>query len=442
MSEEKEAGLKILKAEIKNFKNIEYREVEFEGKSALIIGSNGKGKSSLIQAVCSPINSKMIPFEPIKKGEEKGHVILTIGGDLHGEQVKYNVECYFSQEHKRGRLVLKTEDGTSISSVKANLSSILGNISFDIMEFMRMAKTDSGKPSEAGVKKQIELVKSLMPEEAIKVLYELDLEREKIYSERTEIRREIKYIKSDLESNSFTLEDIEKYKEQVSASEYSIKIEKGKEINDNIQKSIEFINHSDDSVKSIDEDIAALQLKRKELLTKKAQCEAFISKHKEVDVDSLLIQMDSISEHNSNHLKIAEMKAKEEKLKEAEVSSEKISERITQISSEKVQLFSSAKLPVKGLTFNESSVMYDGLPLTEEQHPTSRLIAIGLKIGMALNPNLRLLVIKDGSLLDNKTMKYVLDACDKKGYQLLIEQVSDEDSEEVKVEFIENNPVD
>jgi hypothetical protein len=61
---------------------------------------------------------------------------------------------------------------------------------------------------------------------------------------------------------------------------------------------------------------------------------------------------------------------------------------------------------------------------------------------MALNPNLRLLVIKDGSLLDNKTMKYVLDACDKKGYQLLIEQVSDEDSEEVKVEFIENNPVD
>jgi hypothetical protein len=93
-------------------------------------------------------------------------------------------------------------------------------------------------------------------------------------------------------------------------------------------------------------------------------------------------------------------------------------------------------MPVKGLAFDEENVTFRDLPLSEGNIPTSQLIGIGLKIGMALNPNLRLLVIRDGSLLDDKTMKFILKTCEEKGYQLLIEVVKHEGGE-LSLEFIE-----
>jgi len=55
---------------------------------------------------------------------------------------------------------------------------------------------------------------------------------------------------------------------------------------------------------------------------------------------------------------------------------------------------------------------------------------------MAMNPNLRLMVIKDGSLLDKKTLEYILKICESKGYQLLIEMV-DRDGGDLSIEFVE-----
>jgi recombinational DNA repair ATPase RecF len=56
-----DSGLKVLKASITNFKNITHKEVELNGRSVMFVGPNNVGKSSLIQAICSPINSKFMP---------------------------------------------------------------------------------------------------------------------------------------------------------------------------------------------------------------------------------------------------------------------------------------------------------------------------------------------------------------------------------------------
>ncbi len=122
---------------------------------------------------------------------------------------------------------------------------------------------------------------------------------------------------------------------------------------------------------------------------------------------------------------------------EKKASADKLSSRLKKIEEEKKALFSSAKMPVKGLEFDEENVTFRGLPLSEDQLPTSQLIGVGLKIGMALNPNLRLLVIRDGSLLDETTMNFILKTCEDKGYQLLIEMVEKTESGEVSLEFIE-----
>ena len=82
-------GLKSLSLDIDNFKSIDKMIVEIGGRSLLIIGKNGAGKSSFIQAMMSPLNSKMLPSEPIKKGQERAKISHKIGGVLNGQYEEY-----------------------------------------------------------------------------------------------------------------------------------------------------------------------------------------------------------------------------------------------------------------------------------------------------------------------------------------------------------------
>ncbi|MFN5416459.1 MAG: AAA family ATPase [Flavobacteriia bacterium] len=445
-----ETGLKILKASITNFKNITFKEVEFNGRSAMFVGPNNVGKSSLIQAICSPVNANFMPLEPIKKGEERAKVELTIGGALHGEQVVYNVACYFSAEHSRGRLVLENEEGAKITGGKGVLQEIIGNISFDIMDFIRLGRTDTGKVSTAGVKQQIELLKTLMSKESIEKLWKLDQEKSKIYAERTEINNGIRYLQGNITNNHFTVEEIELYQEEKTASDVSAKIEDARKKNETFKKCEDYIKFKDitkseatrdlfdllDTASIKDTEQAIVKI-IEDLIDKKVeQCQSYMDKNPLIDIDSLNKEMDELSKHNQNVLKVKQLQEDEKNLKDRQKESDEITKRLAEIEDEKIKLFASSELPVKGLAFNEEMVTYEGLPLSDDQIPTSRLIGIGVRIGMALNPNLKLLVIKDGSLLDKKTLDFILKVCDKEGYQLLIEMVQPEGTE-LSIDFIE-----
>lgn len=440
----KNDGLKVLKAEITNFKNIDYREVEFNGRSVIIAGPNQAGKSSLIQAICSPLNSKYIPLEPIKEGEEKGKVELTIGGKLDGEDVTYSIEYFFTQGNKRGRLALFDEEGTQIKGgEKGILNSIIGDISFDIMEFVSLGRTKTGAKSVEGVRKQIEILKSIMPKDAIKKIHELDTEKQEKYDLRHSVNLEVKFLKSKLDQSAFTQEEIDKYSEVLSVKDLMEEIQKAQEKNGIYDKSEEIVDSYEDNCKELDEEIAELEVKlkkrkaeREHLDVQKAKCEAWMKKNPKKDISDLQEKIDNIQEHNSNVAKVQDYEKSRKELDEKSKESDNLTERLKAIEEEKKAVFSNAKMPVKGLEFDEDNVTFRGLPLSEGNIPTSQLIGVGLKIGMAMNPNLKLLVIRDGSLLDQKTMNFILDVCEKKGYQLLIEVVKHEGGD-LSVEFIE-----
>lgn len=80
MSEEKkpEDGLHIKSATITNFKNIDYKQIDIDGRTLLVSGKNRQGKSSLLQALTSPLNAKVIPQRPVKDGEEQGNVEIEL----------------------------------------------------------------------------------------------------------------------------------------------------------------------------------------------------------------------------------------------------------------------------------------------------------------------------------------------------------------------------
>ena len=438
----KEEGIKVLNLVVKNFKNIEKTEVDFAGRSATIIGKNGAGKSSLIQAICSPVNGKYIPSVPIKKGEERGSIELKIGGKLDGREEVYTLDLQFSERHNKGKITITNSDGDLVSGGKRLISEIVGNIGFDIQEFIKLGVTSNGSISKPGVQEQIEILKGLMPEDIVIKMHGLDLESKEVYDDRTDINRDIKYAKSKLEGHEYSQEELEFYAEAKDTKSIVTKmsgIEKELEdfnkVSNGVDSTIESINKTSKDIDILKKELELKQSNMIELSTKLEKGRAWLLGKTKPSIEALNNELLDANQHNAKFNEIKELGNSQSAIRKLESSSEKMTARLESIKTEKKDIFASSPLPVKDLTFDEEGIYYKGLPFHEDQHPTSVIIGIGVKVAMALNPNLKLLIIRDGSLLDDKTLTWILKQCDKDGYQIFIERVND--NEEVDIEFIE-----
>ena len=91
-----------------------------------------------------------------------------------------------------------------------------------------------------------------------------------------------------------------------------------------------------------------------------------------------------------------------------------------------------AALPVEGLTLEgvEDSaalrVLWNGLPLS--QASAAEKLRVGMAVGMARNPTLRIVRIEHGSLLDRESMAALEHMAAEKDFQVWIERVADQDS--------------
>lgn len=443
MKKQTEEGLKLLKAEIKNFKNISYKEVDFEGKSAIILGKNNAGKSSFLQAIESPMDSKYIPLKPVKEGEEHGEIEIEVGGILNGEMTRYKLAVYFSPEHQKGRIKVYDADGAEIKSGKSIIESIVGNVGFDIFDFVKKSRTDTGRPSAAGLKEQIETLKQLMPHEGVVELDQLDIEIELAYNSRTEINAQVKNLE-ETSKHDLTQEDIDKYSKELPTAEVKEKItslsdevEKWNKIKEKHTDNEELLVELPLSIEEKEKELKKLKEALAEAQEKKPKYDKYFKKNPEKpSIDSLTKELEEINNHNDVHKEIKKLEESNENLRKKKEGSKSLTDAILVMRDEKKEVFAKYPLPVKGLAFDEENITYKGLPLHDDQINTATLITIGAKISMAMNPNLRLIIIKDGSLLDKDGIDLILKVCDKHNYQVLIEKVSDE-GEGVEVKFVE-----
>ena len=438
----KEEGIKVLSLVVENFKNIEKTEVDFAGRSATIIGKNGAGKSSLIQAICSPIDSNYIPAKPVKKGEERGSIELTIGGSLHGEEETYTLGLHFSEKHKKGRITVTNGEGEKVNGGKQFISDIVGNIGFDIQEFIKLGVTSSGSISKPGTQEQIEILKKLMPKDVLKQMHDLDKEFKDVYEARADVNRDISHAKSKLEGHDFSQDELERYNEVVDTDGIVSKmtniekeLEKYSKVFSTVDSLLDSIPLKQERLALLEEKVEALHAEITADIDKLDKGEVWLANKTKPSIEAMNIELSNANIHNNKVKEVKSLQDSQIAIRLLQENSEANTERLDKIKREKKQIFTSSPLPVKGLTFDEEGIYFKGLPFVEGQHPSSTIISIGAKIGMALNPNLRMLVIKDGSLLDKKTLKWLVTQCEKENYQLFVEMVAD--NEEVEIEFIE-----
>lgn len=440
-----ENSLKIVSAEIKNFQSLKMKKVDIAGRSVAVIGKNDGSKSALIRAIQSPLTSK-VPDTPITKGEDEGSVIVELKGFYDGEEKTFRYSIYFDEKNQKGRITVKDEDGNEYKN-KDIQQSIIGDISFDPFDFVRMGRTSTGKVSKTGVRDQINMLMEFISEEDRQKLLELDADKEKAKEDKKMTKREIENIKLAISEHGIPEEDAEKYSEDKSKEleKQEQKLSKASESNSKVESVKYKLENKKEKLQANVERMVELKAEIKKLEDENDDLaedikngDEWLEKHdKEEDTTSAIIdKIQELREHQTMHGKIKQLIEKRALLEEKEKAYTDFDDKMKKAEVDKKKIFSESALPVKELEFNEEQILFKGVPLDEEHHPKSIIISIGVKIAMALNPNLKCIFIHDGSLLDKKTYEWLLKYVEKNDYQLIIEMV-DWDASETSVKFAE-----
>jgi len=97
--------------------------------------------------------------------------------------------------------------------------------------------------------------------------------------------------------------------------------------------------------------------------------------------------------------------------------------KIQAVDEEKAKKLSEAKLPIEGLSWEEDRVLFNKIPY--DQISAAEQLRVSMAIAMASNPKLKVILIRDGSLLDSENMKVIEEMARDKDFQVWIEKVDD-----------------
>jgi hypothetical protein len=156
--------MRILSFTAENFKKIRVVEIVPKGTVTTITGRNGQGKTSVLDALWALFaGKKAIPDKPVRKGAEKSRLQATLGDDQGRPAL---VAKRVISGDRTTSLTIEAAPGAErpAGTPQTVLDALIGEMSFDPVEFVRLGADASGK------KKQIEILRSV-------VRLDLDLEK-------------------------------------------------------------------------------------------------------------------------------------------------------------------------------------------------------------------------------------------------------------------------
>ena len=97
--------------------------------------------------------------------------------------------------------------------------------------------------------------------------------------------------------------------------------------------------------------------------------------------------------------------------------------KIKSCDKKKALILESTKFPVDGLSFGENRVDYKGIPFGQCSSAEQLRVSVGMAV--AMNPRLRIMLIRDGSLLDESNRRILAEMAEENDAQIWIECVSE-----------------
>lgn len=389
--------MKIIELRTENIKRIKAIQIRPKDNTVIISGKNDQGKSSVIESIWLALDIATIKNDipqPIRNGQNKSKVIINLG-DIQVTRTWTQKGTYL--KISPNSLVKKFGGSQSL------LDSWKGKLSFDPMEFSR--KTE---------KEQRDILLRLVSLDIN--LDEWKEQYQDIYDKRTEENRRLKELQIKINDIPINLLPKNTPVEEIDLEILTSEFTEGERVSNAQLKDFEILKNWTQEL-----DVAEQKVIRckNAIQTIKGQ----ILSHKKIDIIELKEKMLRSNEINKN---VRTLRA-HTKMKDEQTFYENnlmvLNDNLNNMEIAKANAIKKASFPITGLSFSDEGVTFDNLPIS--QASTSQKIKISMSIAMALNPKLRVILIKDGDKLDKDNFALIQDIVKDKDYQLWIEKVDD-----------------
>ncbi len=418
--------MRIIGLTAENVKRLKAVEIRPVGSMVQITGPNGAGKTSVLDAIMMGLGGKSLECpDPIRHGAEGAEVEIDLGEVV--------VKRKWTSAGN-SRVQVEGRDGAVFKAPQELLDKWLGPLSFDPLAFSRMDP-----------RQQVETLKRLTGLD----FSDLDARRAHVYQERGDVNRQAKLLEGqikglpnlpDAPASEISVADLsQRHAQAVQQREHN------QRKRTDAQTWAQAVTSLEANVRALEVELAEKRRRLAEAVQTRDRLATEVAQLVDPNPEAILSQLRGAEEHNRLYLEHRKRAEKQAELRTLNERSDSLTSTIEAIDEEKRNLLASTPMPVSGLAFGEAGVTFNGVLL--EQASAAEQLRISAAIGAALNPKLRIMLLRDGSLLDQQSMTLLEKFASETDTQIWIERVADEPGgvgiyiEEGEVVAVDGHPV-
>lgn len=427
--------LRILRLEAENVKKLKVVDITPKGELVVVAGKNRQGKTSVLDSILWALAGKSeIQWKPIREGEAKARIVLDLGND---EGLQLQVTRTFTAQPDGDyttALKVRTPEGFKPDGEQTLLTALIGALSFDPGAFIR------AKPDD-----QVKLLKSVVPGDFAAIA----ARRKAHYERRTEFNREADRIEKVIKSSAAFPADLPKKPidtkalvSQLTAIGDQVRaLSEAEAGRDRLRNQADVFFRERDRLRALAEDLrnqaaeadAEADQENARGMDLEAELRTLVLPPAPADSEELREKIDAANATNRIIEKREEYDALVELFGTLKTQAEEATAEIEKADADAVAMIEKADLPVRGLSIENDAVYLRGVPFN--QASDAEQLRAAMALGMAANPRLRVIRIRDGSLLDTDALQVIREVAHEARFQIWLERVGSlGDGEEIIME--------
>lgn len=383
----------------------------------LIGGKNAQGKSSILKSIKMALKgARSVDDKPVREGADGGQIIM----ETQDFRLLRRVYPDGASE-----LTMRAQDGTKITSPQKLLDAMRSSLSFDPLAFSRKTTEE-----------QVAQLRELVGVDTTQV----DAEIAEVKERRLELSREVRNKTGELAALPF---HDDAPREAVSIADLYTSSEAVRSHNESRQALVDAVATAEDLVTRTEDDIEEIRRKIEDLKTQGARLKQRLGEEQaavteaeealeafgpEKDAGDLA---EKIKETEAANAKVAANRAREaanDRLDEATEQHRRCNDELDALLAKRRALLQEADFPIPGLEIDEDhGVVFKGQPFAQASQ--AEQVRVSTSIGMALAPDLRVMLIAEGALLDSDSRAEIARLAGENECQVWLEVVTEDGSD-------------
>jgi len=397
---------------VHNFKRIVAALVRPQGAVTEITGKNGAGKSTALDSIAAVLGGKeLCPDDPIRHGQKEAEVSIDLvdRDDIISDlALKITRRWWITRNGDIATdLRVTAADGSKVSQPQQVADALYGRLAFDPLAFERL------KPKE-----MFEQLKGLAGLD----FTELDAEYRSKYDLRRDVNRDLKQADARLRGmiRPTDVPDSPPDQAQIRAEHDAAIRERDRQcsMTRELARNIETREDIAAQIKTIEARLVAMD---GEIDGLQSQVNTFVDPNPDQYIEAMT-KAGEVSELIAKAKAYDEAEREYIRLKE---QSEELDNDLDSIKRQRSDTIQAATFPVDGLLIDGENecVLLNGVPF--EQGSSAERLRTSIAIGLAMHGELKLMLVREGSLLDSSSRAILQEMAEAADAQVFLEVVTD-----------------